>query len=331
MSLNPPFTRDLAIDVQAIQSTTADGTSGLLDHVPDQPNVQLQADAVGNFLQKELGTPVLDRMYDWLWLCAAKDSQRIDPLHQQVLKGRAIIPTEDPALHLIWFRDNICIKPIPLALLNHDFWMLYLNGSGDEFDRRIVLGFLRSYRHLVRHPSDFRIAIDRGLIPPTTTWLQWTRFIEEFGSLCDTQVANRYHFGQVRLSRLNVLIRFLRPRQPGEIGNNRHYYTTHWYTADYLEQFVGPGLFVFASVSLLLSAMQVILSLPTEIDTRTWVKETTSLSFAFWGFCVTVLVLLALSWLLLLAGPVFYITAQQVFGYYQKKDFDRDINKKGQP
>ena len=38
----------------------------------------------------------------------------------------------------------------------------------------------------------------------------------------------------------------------------------HWYTVTYLKQFGGPGLFIFASVSLLLSATEVILSLPRE-------------------------------------------------------------------
>ena len=155
--------------MKTIQSTMADGISSLLDHFPDQPNVRLQADTVRNFLEKELETPVLGKMHGWLWICATKNSKRIDPLHQQAFKGQTIIPIEDPALHLIWFRDSICTKPIPLALLNHYFWRLYLNGSGDEVDRKIVLGFLRSYRRLVRHPSDFKIAMDRGLIPPTTT------------------------------------------------------------------------------------------------------------------------------------------------------------------
>lgn len=322
-NLNPPFTRDLAIDMQAIRSAMAARPSGSLNHVPDQPSVGLQADAVRNFLQKELETPALDRIYKWLWFCAAKESQHIDPLHRQVFKGRAIILMEDPALHLIWFRENICIKPIPLALLNHDFWALYLNGRKDQFDRRVVLGFLRSYRYLVQHPSDFKIATDRGLIPLTTTWLQWMRFIDNFGSLSDADVANRYHFGQIRLSRLNILNFFLRPRRSNETGNNRHYYTTHWHTSAYLRQSVGPGLYIFASVSLLLSAMQVILSLPTEIQTRTRVKETASLSLAFWGFCGMVLVLLAFLWLLLIGGTCFYMAAQQVFGYSRKRDFDR--------
>jgi hypothetical protein len=316
MFVDPPFSSDLAIDAHIIQQTKVHGNLTSLDHVPDQPNVQLQPDTVRTFLQMELETTILDRMYDWLWLCAAKDSQRIDPLHQQVFKGRAIIPMEDPALHLIWFTDNICIKPVPLDLLNHDFWMLYLNGKDNQFDRKIVLGFLRSYRYLVRHPSDFKIAMDRGLILPTTTWLQWTQFIENSKSLGDAEVANRYHFGQIRLSQLNILIRFLRPRLSTEIGNNRHYYTTHWFTA--------------VSMSLLLSAMQVILSLPTDINTRTWVKETASLSFASWGFCVMVLVLLLLSWLMLLVAPIFYITAQPVFGYYQKKDFEKIMATAGQ-
>lgn len=317
----PLFENADAINKQQLEFTNSASQIRTIGHVPDQPAVPLQEAQVQEFLKRELETTDLDKMYGWLWLCAAKCGDRIDPLHRQVVKGRSVLVTEDPALHMVWFKNTVCIKPIPAALLNYDFWKQYLCTSRQQFDPRVALGFLRSYGYLIRHRSDLKIALDKELVPEGVKWEQWERFVQAFRSLDDCDVANRYHFGQFRLSRLNILIRFIRPR--GSKGNNRHYFTMHWYTSVYLKQFVNPALFVFASVSLLLSAMQVILTLPSEIETRTWVRNSASMSFAFWGFCIFVLIGLGLSWLLLLVNPILYILAQQMFGYKQKRRFEK--------
>ncbi|KAF2021351.1 hypothetical protein BU24DRAFT_19608 [Aaosphaeria arxii CBS 175.79] len=323
MAPNPPFPRGSALDKQSLE---------IIDYIPDHPSITLQQDHVRMFLEAELATKILDRMYEWLWLCATKDSTRIDTLHEHVLKGRTVLVTEDPALHLVWFNDSICVKPMPLALMNHDFWTRFLAAQDEDektgqdasmFDPKVALGFLRSYGRIIKHRSDLAIAIEKGLLPKDFEWLDWERFIGGTRTIEDHEVARRYHFGQFRLSRLNLLIRFVRPRDRDDRGNNRHYYTMYWSTAAYLRQFVEAGLFVFASISLILSAMQVVLSLPGEPDTRVWIRNSSDMSLAFWGFCVMVLVGLALSWLLLLGGPVFYMTAQQIFGYQKKRLFDR--------
>ncbi|KAJ4348819.1 uncharacterized protein N0V89_010197 [Didymosphaeria variabile] len=334
MAPNPPFLKQHALDQQVLALSGGPNQAATIHHVPDQPSVPLNKQEVRLFLDAELKTAILDKMYNWLWVCATKESHRIDALHQQVFKGRSIVPTEDPALHLVWFKDKVCIKPMPLCLLNHDFWLHFLPDAQDpkdapHFDTRVALGFLRSYAHLIRHRSDLALAVEKGLLPKHVEWLQWEHFISPFRNVQDCDVAPRYHFGQFRLTRLNLLIRVLRPRSHDDAGTNRHYYTMHWHTAAYLRQFVEAGVFVFASVSLIMSAMQVILSLPSEVQTRTWVRQSAALSFAFWGFCITVLILLAVSWMLLLAGPVLYFAAQQVFGYAKKEKFDRDMNRVG--
>ncbi|KAL1602377.1 hypothetical protein SLS60_005793 [Paraconiothyrium brasiliense] len=333
MAPNPPFLKHHALDQQTLAPFQGPSQTPTIHHVPDQPSVPLNNQEVQDFLTAELQTTILDRMYNWLWLCATKESHRIDALHQHLFKGRSILPTEDPALHLIWFKDKVCIKPIPLCLLNHSFWLHFLPPSPEApsalppSSTRLALGFLRSYAYLIRHRSDLAIAVENGLLPKHVDWLQWAHFIAPFRNVQDLDVAPRYHFGQLRLTRLNLLIRVLRPRSRDDAGTNRHYYTMHWYTSAYLRQFVSAGVFVFASLSLIMSAMQVILSLPSDMAGRTWTREKDALSFAFWGFCVTVLVLLAFSWMLLLAGPVVYFGAQQVFGYKMKERFERDMER----
>ena len=77
-------------------------------------------------------------------------------------------------------------------------------------------------------------------------------------------MVKRYHYNQTRLSRLNLLIRFVPSLLSNARSSIRYYFAMHWYTVTYLKQFGGPGLFIFASVSLLLSATEVILSVPRE-------------------------------------------------------------------
>ena len=53
---------------------------------------------------------------------ATQSSANINALNRQIVKGRKIIITEDPQLHLIWLQDRIHIKPVPQCLLSHAFW-----------------------------------------------------------------------------------------------------------------------------------------------------------------------------------------------------------------
>jgi hypothetical protein len=68
-----------------------------------------------------------------------------------------------------------------------------------------VLGYLRTYICLIRYESDFRIAVDDKLqiIPPGITFLQFCNFIAPLENL-DNDVAGRYAYGEIRLTRLNM-------------------------------------------------------------------------------------------------------------------------------
>ena len=133
-----PFQNHDALDSMLLAPTTqnrsstldpAQGTSSHqthpVDYIPGEPTVPLTESEA--FLQRELTTPVLDELFDNLWLVARRSSRNVDSLHRQAMKGRDIMPTEDPKLHLVWREKTIFIKPIPLCLLNHDFWTSYLS------------------------------------------------------------------------------------------------------------------------------------------------------------------------------------------------------------
>ncbi|KAJ6785087.1 hypothetical protein PWT90_03544 [Aphanocladium album] len=165
------------------------------DWLPGQPAAPLSstADAMISYLSKDILTPRLDQMFPYLWLVATQSSSHISALHEQLVRGRSIILTENPELHLVWAENRVFIKPVPLYLMSHAFWQMYLTpGTGvsaasaaktpfldpgstttSEEEReallKAALGFMRTYYYLVRHESDFRLAQSLHLIPRFAT------------------------------------------------------------------------------------------------------------------------------------------------------------------
>jgi hypothetical protein len=84
----------------------------------------------------------------------------------------------------------------------------------------------------------------------------------------------------------------------------------------YIEAAAAPLLFLFASVSLTLSSMQVMLAAPSETlrFTSFGVDETRTMSRAYWAFSLTVMILSCLSWALLIGLPLSVIAWQLAFG-----------------
>ncbi|KAB8276900.1 hypothetical protein BDV30DRAFT_223895 [Aspergillus minisclerotigenes] len=144
-------------------------------------------------------------------------------------------------LHLVWHRDKFYIKPLPECLLNHDFWTGHLSSHGTN--------------------KHFALAHVNHLIPETVTWNAWCQFIQHFRHCEDTQVAKRYHYGQLRLSRLNWAVRLFQPPSAKTIW---FYDVPYWSIQTYLQRIAAPLIFGFASISLVLSSMQVILSISTD-------------------------------------------------------------------
>lgn len=194
-----------------------------------------------------------------LWWMSKQDSGNISPLHRQIVKGRKIVITEEPRLHLVWREDRIFIKPLPQYLTSHSFWHKFLNASSDSVvddvnPRRAALGFLRTYFYLIQYESDLRIAQepDLCLVPKDVTWPQFCHFSAGFNDITDNEVSGRYQYGEIRLTRLNYYAPIL-------LGRSNYQRTDYQYRA-YFARIQGPILCAFAFFSILLNCMQVFLS-----------------------------------------------------------------------
>src|SRR5690348_4171589 len=96
-------------------------------------------DDAASKLESGLSCAVLDELYPNLDFFTRKSSNNIDPIHKHLQKGRRIVLTEDPNLHLIWNYDIVYIKPLPNYLLSHSFWNQHLAPGSQH--RREALGF----------------------------------------------------------------------------------------------------------------------------------------------------------------------------------------------
>ena len=306
-----------------------DQVADCINYLPDYPAVPVGPDEIYAHLTHELDTPLLDELYAKLWLVGKRSGDHIDTLHTHRAKGRTLVPIEDPRLHLTWDYNKVYIKPLPVLLLNYDVWATYLSSTepkpGAEgpvvssksaavaFDRSIAVGFLRSYSFLVSHPLDLAIAQESHLIPQDIDWVQWSRFISHFRRIRDENVAKRYHYGQLRLSRLNWAVRIVRPRQAHSAW---FYELPRWSISDFVANYTVPLVFIFATVSLALSSMQVALGVPAD---ALWFEGSSEslqgMSRAFWVFSVAVVLLWVIVWLLLLGIPFLVLAWQLWWGY----------------
>ena len=158
------------------------------------------------FLQRELGLGRLAKLGNWLWIAGRPLPPR--PLHYQRVLRREIVVVEQMDLHLVWTAGEIYVKPVPRFLLEPDFWRDHLAGPPEL--RRAALGFLFSYAALVRHESDFALAREKRLLPAGVRWADWRGFVAELlmrgaGDRIYDRVDARFHYGELRLSRLNKL------------------------------------------------------------------------------------------------------------------------------
>jgi hypothetical protein len=257
--------------------------------LPGQPNIRINDHSgLWRHLERELYLPELEKMSPKLWLMSMQSSSNISALHRQTVKNRRIVITEDPQLHLVWIADRIYIKPLPPYLLSYVFWEHYLQKGQDCIAsscntaniehvlqrQRILpsaLGFLRTYSHLIKHESDFHIAKEERLIPSNITWIDFSDFTAHVATIQDTDVTERYTYGELRLSRLNFYSKiFLR---------KFYFRRRHSQYGSYFAQFFTPLLFVFGMFSVVLSAMQVITaSNPLLLTESAW--------HGFWKLCI---------------------------------------------
>ncbi|KAL8836245.1 MAG: hypothetical protein Q9170_002989 [Blastenia crenularia] len=270
-ALQPPFTKERQLNHELDSYSNGDPHGAL----PSQPRISMAlAEQLSDFLLSDLSPTKLNQLAPQLWLCSAPTHTNIPPLHNHAVHGRNIVVSEDPALHLVWDTGRIFIKPLPTYLLSHTFWTQYLLDSTPSNEKLCIreagMGLLRSYFYCIRHETDFRVAQQPhlSLLPMSLTWQQWCDFAATFNTIENAEVAPRYHYGKLQLSRLHWLVRM-------SMWELNYYYIDGGYGESFA-RYYGPLLFVFGILSVLLSAMQVGMAVE-QLQSRDWV--------AFWSVC----------------------------------------------
>lgn len=231
----PPFNQDTELKDELqeaptpllLHSRTKDGSQVNFSDIPvallpGRPLLQLGTQEVVSHISNELLTPDLDRLAPLLWLVGTQRSSHISSLHQQIVKGRQIIIAENIELHCTWILDRVFLKPVPAFLMSWAFWQQYLISDDSPIPtnlrdslRRGALGYLRTYFHLIRYPSDFRLAIEHHLIPEDTNFERCSQFFARFGQRLDEEVSPRYNnYGELRLGLPGGYVRLLKMQHP---------------------------------------------------------------------------------------------------------------------
>ncbi|CAG7973165.1 unnamed protein product [Penicillium salamii] len=281
------------------------------DYLPGEPRLGINDHRVYEYLQCEFMTETLNDLSPHLWLVATQDSTHISSLRHQIVRGRNVIITEDPGLHLVWIYDRVFVKPMPKYLLSHAFWEFYLADvnsklilpAHQEETKKAILGFMRSYTFLIRHKSDFDLATndENRLLPKNITYSAFVKFIMNFEGIPDESVSLRYKFGDLRLSRLNFWITIFHGRFT--------YHNVHGYYGAYFARFYGPLLFVFGVLSVVLSAMQVALAVGQPLEDGSW----SVFAYICRGFATCSIFCVALIIVVLLAMLVFRSLRETIF------------------
>ncbi|KAH7383637.1 hypothetical protein BKA64DRAFT_712515 [Cadophora sp. MPI-SDFR-AT-0126] len=257
LTLSPPFPKSREWPPQA----------ALLTEIPQNAQLPLTASAASSFLRSELDISRLDAIHQHLWLAGRLN--HIRPLHKQHMLHRSIIITEDSSMHLVWFENNIFVKPIPHALLSWEFWQRFIcsgfgateDGTSSNISETApfyasAYGLLLSYTHLIKHPSDYQIAISHNLLPDMS-WRSWSLLSASLSSFhppthLALKLEPRWQYGELRLSRLNLIYKLtLR-------GYSYSYMFTEY--RPYFSKNFQLLLLAFAYCSVALAAMQVIMS-----------------------------------------------------------------------
>ena len=190
----------------------------------------------------------------------------IYPLHHQAAHAREIYVNEHPGLHLLWYYDRIFVKPIPPYFLSVAFWDYIRHANMDVYCA--ALGFMRSYYYLIKYELDYDKACEKKLIPKIRvvvvpgdggdkeeevwrypTYAEFCRFIEQFNIRGNDNICRRYHYGELRLTRINRAA-FL---WKGKLA----YFHIYPQWGSYLHHFLAPIVLVLGGASVVLNAMQV--------------------------------------------------------------------------
>lgn len=180
--------------------------------------------------------------------------RHIMPLHHQKAHGREVLVNEHPGLHLLWYYERIFIKPIPAYFYTRAFWDFAEQSAVPV--HKAAVGFLRSYYYLIQYEIDFIEACDKKLIPKKPdgqhpSYEEFCDFIAPFKDVGDTHVCRRFHYGELRLSRLNKTAMLFR----GKLA----YFHIYPQWGSYLSHILAPIITIFVVISVVLNSMQVTL------------------------------------------------------------------------
>ncbi len=311
-SYTPPFDQDVEFRVPSTESSLLEGVKALPTIFIDEAEMMLlSTSAINRCLANEFNTSRLDCIHKHLWWAGRPVPARA--LSRQKLHCREIVITEQADLHLVWTGNRIFIKPLPLFLLQYQFWETYL-GHDEELHEQ-ARGFLLSYVWLVRHKSDFYIAKQHNLLPDFMTWDQWKTLVESISEHVDFNclgaVDKRYTYGELRLNRLNHIYRFAPQFRLRHLlrGYASSYHT---YTSFFTTNFRWL-LILFAYGTIILSAMQV--GLATDV-----LGGSVSFQQAAYGFAIlSVLLPLALAILIGLLYVLLFLFYIHITLAYEKE------------
>ena len=121
---------------------------------------------------RDLRVVELDEVGKYLGIAGSLNNYR--PLHEQHVLLRKIIPAFDTRLHLLWFDRIVYIKPLPECLLDLTY-VEKMTRRAPEL-RGPILGFLASYRYMVKSPLDLAVAHEAHLIPQSVSFADWLRW-----------------------------------------------------------------------------------------------------------------------------------------------------------
>ncbi|KAL2259339.1 hypothetical protein VTK26DRAFT_7006 [Humicola hyalothermophila] len=234
--------------------------------LPGQPRLNLQKlsqnvdaneDPLLRYFNEEHKTDKLDDLLPYMrYIFVQTPSyQHVMPLHHQKAHARKLVVDENPGLHLLWYYEFIFVKPVPAYFFSRAFWVYIENADAAIY--RACLGFMRSYYWLIRYEVDYVEACKEHLIPKKPngehpTYEEWCEFIEPFGMVGDQHVNRRFHYGELRLTRINraaMLFKF-----------SLAYFHIYPQWGSFLAHMLAPVITVFAVCSVVLNSMQVSLA-----------------------------------------------------------------------
>jgi len=163
---------------------------------------------------------------------------------------------------------------------------------------------------LITYESDFTIAKDLGLLPVHVTWADWLKLAAQLTAAFTKpdgermSFDNRYRFGELRLSRLNLIMQLIRFRL-----TRGYIWLDTQYSQYFLRYFAIIVLLFAAYFSVVLSAFQ------TATGAGSQINVPTELFTAGYWFAVSTLLVLGATIVL----PVIWLLVLLIIQYYYIK------------